>query len=330
MDVSNVSRAILIPSRKTQTPSQPAKGEGSTPECFPLDGCDISQISNETLTTLFDTAPALHSYEGTRIVRLSQTLILKGGTSTRPCEYNILKLVSEAGEREESKAIPVPKVLRVFNIESDVVFGCKCLILMDFVDGRSIEQCWADLSHTERVDVVSQVASIITVLRSIPLSPRQQQQPGPVGCKCCVARGYWFTDIGAGPFNSKEHLESWFNCRLEISQKFHQAPDTVPPFHFDKLVLAHLDIAPRNLILDSDGKVWLIDWGDAGIYPDGFEVASLKARTFEAPEYTDMLLEMLSKIIPMHDELQQQLKWITFALTTGQWIGREELDFGVL
>ena len=119
-------------------------------------------------------------------------------------------------------------------------------------------------------------------------------------------------------------------CRLEIPQKFHQAPDTVPPFRFEKLVLTHLDVAPRNLILNSDGRAWLIDWGNAGIYPDGFEVASLKARRFEAPEYIDMLLELLSKIIPMHNELQQQLKWITFALTTGQWMGREIFDFGTL
>ncbi|KAE8350088.1 kinase-like domain-containing protein [Aspergillus coremiiformis] len=314
----------------TQTPSQPAHGADPSPKDFPLDDCDISQVSNETLTALFDTTPALHSFGGTRIVRVSQTLILKGGTSTRPCEANILKLVSEAGEREGSQTIPVPTVHRVFNIETaDGFYGCKCLILMDFVDGISLEQCWGDMSHPERVDVVSQVASIINTLRSIPLS-QQQQQPGPVGCQCCVARGYWFTDIGAGPLGSKERIESWFNRRLEISQKFHQAPETVPLFHFDKVVLTHLDIAPRNLILGPDGKVWLIDWGDAGIYPDGFEVASLKARRFEAPEYTDMLLEMLSKMLPMHEELYQQLRWITFALTTGQWLGRERLDFGKL
>jgi hypothetical protein len=234
-------------------------------------------------------------------------------------------------EHAGSDAILVPKVHRVLNIETEDVFlGCKCLILMDLVDGRSVEQCWPDLNQAEREDVVSQVASMIGTLRSIPLSPEQQQQPGPVGCKSCVARGYWFTDIGAGPFDSKEHLETWFNRRLEISQKFHQAPDTVPPFHFDKLVLTHLDIALRNLILGHDGKVWLIGWGDAGIYPDGFEVASLKARRFEAPEYTDMLLEILSKTTPKHEELVQQLRWITFALTTGQWLGRERLDFGMI
>lgn len=197
---------------------------------------------------------------------------------------------------------------------------------MDFIEGRSVETCWSDLNKAERVDIVSQVTSMITCLRSIPLSQEQQSQPGPVGCKSCVARGYWFTDMGAGPFDSKEHLETWFNRRLEISQKFQQAPDTVPPFHFDKLILTHLDIAPRNLIYDPEGKVWLIDWGDAGIYPDGFEVASLQAGRFEAPEYTDGLLDVLA--IPRCEESVQQLRRTTFALTTGQWLGRDRLDFG--
>lgn len=256
-------------------------------------------------------------------MRLSHTLILKGGA--RPCEANILKLIAEC---DGSEAILVPKVHRVINTGTEEFYGCTCLILMDFVDGRTVEQCWSDLNQEERVEVISQVASMITTLRSIPLSEEQQQKPGPMGCKICVARGYWFTDIGAGPFDSKEHMEKWFNRRLDISQKFHQAPDTVPLFHFDKLVLTHLDIAPRNLILSPDGNVWLIDWGDAGIYPDGFEVAALKARRSQAPEYTDMLLEMLSETIPKHEELEQQLRWIAFGVTTGQWLGRERLDFG--
>ncbi|PLB50381.1 hypothetical protein P170DRAFT_445706 [Aspergillus steynii IBT 23096] len=301
-------------------------GNPSEPRQFPLDGCDIYQVSNEALTALFNTAPVIHDYQGTRIVRLSKTLVLKGGNCTRPCEANILNLIAEARVRE-NPIIPVPQVHRVLNIEPEEIYGCKCLILMDYIEGRTVEKCWDSLSQAERVDIASQVASTISTLRSIPLSEQQQQQPGPVGCKSCVALGKWFVDIGAGPFDSKKDLEDWFNLRLIITKKFYQAPDTTPPFHFDRLVLTHSDIAPRNLILGTDGKVHLIDWGDAGIYPDGFEVASLKARRFEAPQYTDMLVEMLSRTIPMHEELYQQLRSIVFALTTGQWLGKEVLDY---
>ncbi|KAJ5957695.1 hypothetical protein N7501_011974 [Penicillium viridicatum] len=298
---------------------------GAKSKYFPLDSCDISQVSDETLTTLFDTAPALHSYEGTRVVRVSHTLVLKGGRGAPSSEANILNLVAEC---DGSETIRLPKVYRVLNIEPDEIYGYICLILMDLIDGVSVEQCWGNLKQTERMSVVSQVALMITTLRSIALSQEQQDQPGPVGCEGCVAHGYWFTDIGSGPFRSKEHMETWFNCRLDITKKFHQAPNDAPLFHFDKLVLTHMDIAPRNLILGSDRNVWLIDWGDAGLYPDGFEIASLKAPRFKSPEYTDMLLEILSNMIPEHEELLQQLRSIAFALTTGQWLGRERLDFG--
>ncbi|KKZ67296.1 hypothetical protein EMCG_07015 [[Emmonsia] crescens] len=130
---------------------------------------------------------------------------------------------------------------------------------------------------------------MITTLQPIPAP---QQQPGPVGCRTCLARGFWFTGMGAGPFGSKEELEAWFNHTLAICKNFKQAPET--------------------LILGAECKVWLIDWGDAGIYPEGFVVASLNARRFSAPVFTDMLVEM----IPKYEQMVQQLEWIMFALTT--------------
>ncbi|KAJ5882258.1 uncharacterized protein N7529_000930 [Penicillium soppii] len=101
-------------------------------------------------------------------------------------------------------------------------------------------------------------------------------------------------------------MEIWFNRRLDITKKFHQADDDVPLIYFDKIFLTHLDIAPRNLIIGPDSK----------------------ERRSEFPEYTDTLLETISYMISEHEELFQQLRSIAFALTTGQWLGRERLEFG--
>ena len=295
-------------------------GESPEPQKFPLDGFDLSRVSSETLIALFDTAPASHSYEGTRIVRISQSLIIKGGSGARPCEANILNIVAGIGKEGAGSegSIAVPRVHRVIKVESERIFyGARCLLVMDFIDGPTVEACWDTLNQTEREDIVSQVASMINTLQSFELSSQQQDLPGPVGCKTCLARGFWFPDFGAGPFNSKEDLEAYFNRQLEISQLFNQAPDTVLPFSFERLVLTHQDIAPRNLILRPDGKVFLIDWGDAGIYPEGLEYAAFKARWYTAPEFTAMLLEKVRR----YEEFEQHLQWIMFALTTGQWIG---------
>lgn len=297
--------------------SQPASGKGPEPEKYPLDGVDISLVSDETLTELFDTAPIIHNYQGTRIVRISQTLIIKGGINSRPCEANILDLIAKAAEREEIPSIPVPKVYRVLNIETEgVFFGARCLIVMDFVKGRTVEDCWEDLSQIERKDVVSEVASIINNLHSIPLPKGKDLVPGPVGCQDCIARGRFLPDAGAGPFSSTEELQAWYNRRLEITQHFHQAPPDALPFVFNKYAVTHYDVAPRNLILDSDSKVWLIDWGDAGIYPEGFDFAALNGRKDQAEEFT----EMLFKMIPRYEDLSYQMLLIAYGLTTAQWI----------
>ncbi|KAJ5888539.1 Aminoglycoside phosphotransferase [Penicillium taxi] len=248
-------------------------------EKFPLDGLDISLVTDETLTELFDTAPVLHDYQGTRIVRLSQTLILKGGDNSSPGEARILEIIAQAG-----KSIAVPKVHRVLKFEK-CFYGYKCLIVMNFVSGSSVEDCWEDLSQSERKDVISQIASSLDNLHSISL-PEQVPEPiipGPIGPYSCFARGPFFIDAGSGPFTSTEELEAWFNRRLEITQNFKQAPLDSQPFRFNKLVLTHLDIVPCNLIRDLNGKVWLIDWGFSGIYPEGFEFASIHLRRYRAP-----------------------------------------------
>jgi len=39
--------------------------------------------------------------------------------------------------------------------------------------------------------------------------------------------------------------------------------------------MCHLDIAPRNLLLDGQGRVWILDWAYAGGYPPYFDQAVL-------------------------------------------------------
>ncbi|KAM5434563.1 hypothetical protein MferCBS31731_006665 [Microsporum ferrugineum] len=263
-------------------------------------------VPDETLIELFKTAPLLHDYQGTRIVRLSHTLVLKGGELTRPCEAEIMQLV------EAETSIPVPKVHRVLNTKTqNTSFGCQCYFVMDFIEGDTVQDCWEGLSQNQREDIISQVASMFLALQSAEVP----QQPGPVACQLCKAKGCWFSDIGGGPFRDITAMEAWFNRKLEICQSFKQAPDTVPLFSFNKLVLTHQDIAPRNLILDPKGKVWLIDWGDAGIYPEGFEYAALAVRRWTAVLFTDMLFERIPKY-----PIEWQLSQIMYALTTGQWI----------
>lgn len=41
------------------------------------------------------------------------------------------------------------------------------------------------------------------------------------------------------------------------------------------LVFTHHDLAPRNILLDESGRLWLVDWDIAGWYPCYFEYAAM-------------------------------------------------------
>ncbi|KAH8726055.1 hypothetical protein GQ44DRAFT_771634 [Phaeosphaeriaceae sp. PMI808] len=53
---------------------------------FPLDGQDLWSVSDKTLIALYDIAPVVPRFEGAKIVLLSRTLALKGGSSVLPYE----------------------------------------------------------------------------------------------------------------------------------------------------------------------------------------------------------------------------------------------------
>lgn len=91
---------------------------------------------------------------------------------------------------------------------------------------------------------------------------------------------------------------------------FKQLPKSAPRFRFSSVVLAHQDVAPRNLILDAQGKVWLVDWGYAGVYSPGFEQAVLPAQS--TPAFADMVL---SRPSDRQEDIAERFAMIGYALS---------------
>ena len=77
-------------------------------------------------------------------------------------------------------------------------------------------------------------------------------------------------------------------------------------------MLTHQDIAPQNLILDAEGKVWMIDWAFAGIYPLGFEQAVLGVRSSGYREFANLVL---SKLSDRQEHITKQLASIGYGLS---------------
>jgi aminoglycoside phosphotransferase (APT) family kinase protein len=143
------------------------------------------------LITLYDTAPVLYHIGGTKVVRLSRALVLKGGSTVLPREAQNIDFVATHTQ------IPVPKVHRVLNIKEDNSYwGTTCFIVMDYVQGQNLATVWANLDQDSRSDITSQVAAMIQQMGSLTL-----ERPGLVGSSLSRFRGVWFSDYGARPFD---------------------------------------------------------------------------------------------------------------------------------
>jgi aminoglycoside phosphotransferase (APT) family kinase protein len=222
------------------------------------------------------------------VVRLSKSLACKGGRGVFPSESQNMIFAAE------SLSLPVPRVHRTFM--ADVPGFAKeqlvkaHFIVMDYIPGPTVDECWNSLEVDQRQSVAGQVAAMIEKMQSTAL----ELPPGPVGWTGSQKFvGPWFTEDGAGPFASLQDLEDWCNHKIDVCVQFQQLEQHSPRFKFRTLVLTHQDIAPRNLVLDAQGKVWMIDWAFAGVYPPGFEQAILQVREWHR-EFAEMVLSRLS------------------------------------
>ncbi|KDQ18693.1 hypothetical protein BOTBODRAFT_154660 [Botryobasidium botryosum FD-172 SS1] len=171
--------------------------------------------------------------------------------------------------------IPTPHIRRKIDHDG------KVIILMEYIEGKQLSECWPSLSFWSRLRIVFTLRQYVRQLRRIrtPYS----SIPGPPGktpLKCTGPAYFGFRPIG--PFPDYASLSRFFNKLARCSE-----PPASESFDDSRpLVLTHNDLSMRNVIIGVDGAVWLIDWGWAGFYPEWFEYISTRfaAENDEAPE----------------------------------------------
>ncbi|KAI6146164.1 hypothetical protein BKA82DRAFT_29566 [Pisolithus tinctorius] len=73
-------------------------------------------------------------------------------------------------------------------------------------------------------------------------------------------------------------------ARVSVSDQPKQRPAHATPPHCEtpsselprEHVLVHQDPAPLNMILDSGGRLWLVDWGHSSFYPAFMEYLEME------------------------------------------------------
>jgi hypothetical protein len=258
---------------------------------------------------LFDRAPRLHHFSTTKIVRISKSLVLKGGPNVAASQARNMVFAAE------SLLLPVPKVHRSFTASVPQSYSDESedvhFIVMDYIAGPTVEESWHSLEQDAREAATRQVADMIETMQSHRLN---DLPPGPIGSPTEKCQGPWFTDYGAGPFATVQELQDWFNHKIDVCIKVFQLPANYPRFHFRDLVFTHQDIAARNVVLDAVGKAWLVDWGCAGVYPVGFEQAALREQNTNS-SFMEMVM---SKLTDRHNDLARRKAAIAYGLSTGR------------
>ncbi|KAF9031819.1 hypothetical protein BDZ89DRAFT_607734 [Hymenopellis radicata] len=167
-----------------------------------------------------------------------------------PSEYDSMEYVRHT-------SIPVPRV-----------YQDSPWMLMDYVDGRMLYECWSELSMFMQFRVACTLRLYVKQLQSL-----KAERPGNIadGVIPGIVFGHDYKEYG--PLKSARRFRQMCEFASIVGHRPGLVPSPCPPSTDDKwtLVFNHTDLNATNIILDKEGSLWLIDWGSAGFYPASFE-----------------------------------------------------------
>ncbi|KAI0324884.1 hypothetical protein GY45DRAFT_1375189 [Cubamyces sp. BRFM 1775] len=209
-------------------------------------------------------------------------------------------------------SIPVPTVHTIFSV------GKMFYLVRDYVPGEDLEQHWGTLDSAQRASVLGKLKGYLGELRSLS-SPNAT--PGPQSGGLC--QGPWFSDWGAGPFASSEDLVEFWNT-LYADAKGTERTDG--PFCADHpLVFVHGELLPRNFVLSS-GTLYIVDWNNAGWYPEYTEYASVWYRGSASAANDGLPEDWRQGVLSLLPDYSRESGWLADLTPQAErWLVNEEV-----
>ena len=160
--------------------------------------------------------------------------------------------------------IPVPRVYA-----SAEGYGRRYL-LMERIKGVCLEYAWRSMDASQRETVIGQLCGYVAQLRALPT---------PHGKWVCALNGEALRDSRitstgpVGPFKN----EADFNDFLIDWAEPYMDPEWLPEIRAQmrddhRTFFTHGDIAPRNIMVENGRVSALVDWEQAGWYPEHWEL----------------------------------------------------------
>ncbi|EWG53934.1 hypothetical protein FVEG_12260 [Fusarium verticillioides 7600] len=223
------------------------------------------------------------------VYRIDPWTVVK--THTRMAEAETMRFI------RANTLIPVPEVQNAYR---DDTTGHTVLI-MDYLEGKMLKDAWPACSEAERESVISQFRGYMAQLRGF--------KGDFIGCidgTACNDQYFCEDPEGYGPYKTEQDFnqgivkamkrdnENGFTewrCSVWLSvMKDHD------------IVLTHGDFDPRNILVQGDKVVAILDWEMSGYYPTYWEYGKALLR----PEWESVWSrsKAVDKILePFHNEL---------------------------
>lgn len=234
----------------------------------------------------------LHKLYGRRVTRHPGNIAKKSGKRICLQEADALRVAEQAG-------LPVPHVHQV-----ETTPDGKHHISMDYIEGQVLTKAWPEYSEVQKRTVVQQLREILTIMRSIP--PPEGYIGDCTGNQIRDTRLY-FTHNAPACQDERGFNQFLIDALVpEIPIPVHQA--FIERWNRDdhRVVFTHSDVAPRNIIVRDGNIVGLLDWEDAGWYPEYWEYVKFFQRSSIADgdwrNYADDIFPQ-----PYHTELVDYL-----------------------
>ncbi|KAI9758727.1 MAG: hypothetical protein M4579_002902 [Chaenotheca gracillima] len=217
--------------------------------------------------------------ESPRVESMSRVFILSPNFLGKHYNPDEVEDALRAMDTARQLGIRVPCVRRTVMYKSDAY------CVMERIPGIVLEEAWMRLSWVSTMKLAFQLKRFVKLLRSVTASSAGSLATG----KC---RSFWLEDrFGIPARSSPEIITSFVQFWVDfvsIRKAMKAATEgtglpkgRVPPTP-KSLVFVHHDLAPRNILLDPWGQLWLLDWDYAGFYPRYFEYAAMQ--NFTQPE----------------------------------------------
>ncbi|KAG6040942.1 hypothetical protein E4U39_006785 [Claviceps sp. Clav50 group G5] len=228
---------------------------------------DDAKLLRYTDSELYDhisSHPSLPEFSN--VVSLSPKYLAKGYENGDMVEdaLSAMKFASQLG-------IQVPHIERI-------VHGHGVYCIMERIPGTRLDIAWHDLGWIASLRLAFQLRRVVQRMRSATST-----SSGPIPTGKCTS--YFFDDKFGLPDRAKCHhvnafLNFWANFPgfLKEKRKTPAEHANCPRLVFSysrPFVFTHHDLAPRNMIIDSEGQLRIIDWDEAGFYPEFFEYAGM-------------------------------------------------------